>query len=126
MEGRPAGFVVLSGDDALTLNILEMGGDGVVSVAANVAPAEVAAMTHAALRGDLEAARGLGGRLQVLFEALFIETNPIPVKGAMAAMGLCGATTRSPLTDAAAETREAVRQALVTSGLWETNDQEGT
>ncbi len=80
-DGRP--FAVLSGDDALTLPVVAVGGRGVVSVAADVEPRRTTAMVHAALDGDYERARELHHRLGPLFRALFVETNPIPVKEAL-------------------------------------------
>ena len=88
---------VLSGDDALTLPRMIVGGKGVISVAANVAPGLVAEMVHAALRGDWQQARQLHGRLYPLFRDLFIDTNPVPVKAALAMMGRIEEIYRLPL-----------------------------
>ncbi|MCL4459361.1 MAG: 4-hydroxy-tetrahydrodipicolinate synthase [Chloroflexi bacterium] len=90
-------FAVLSGDDSLTLPMMALGGVGVVSVAANIAPREVAAMVDAFLRGDPQRAKEMHYQLFDLFKALFIETNPIPVKTAAALMGLCELEFRLPL-----------------------------
>jgi 4-hydroxy-tetrahydrodipicolinate synthase len=102
---RTAGenFTVLSGDDALTLPMQAMGATGTISVAANVEPERTGAMVHAALEGDYERARELHHELGPLFRALFIETNPIPVKEAQALRGHMPATMRSPLSRMAPE-----------------------
>ncbi|HXC63286.1 MAG TPA: 4-hydroxy-tetrahydrodipicolinate synthase [bacterium] len=89
---------VLSGDDALTLPLLAIGGRGVVSVASNVAPELMVEMTAAGLSGDFTKARALHYRLLPLFRALFAETNPIGVKAAMASLGLMGPEIRLPMT----------------------------
>jgi 4-hydroxy-tetrahydrodipicolinate synthase len=102
---RTAGenFTVLSGDDALTLPMQAMGATGTISVAANVEPERTGAMVHAALEDDYERARELHHELGPLFRALFIETNPIPVKEAQALRGHMPATMRSPLSRMAPE-----------------------
>ncbi len=89
---------VVSGDDSLTLPMIAVGATGVVSVAANVAPAEVAALCDAANKGDFAAARIIHYALMPLFKALFLETNPMPVKAALAKMGLIKNVLRLPLT----------------------------
>jgi len=91
-------IILMSGDDSLTLPIMAVGGKGVVSVAANIAPRDVADMTAAYLKGDLEKARQLHHKLFSLFKVLFIETNPMPVKAAMNIMGLPAGEPRLPLT----------------------------
>jgi 4-hydroxy-tetrahydrodipicolinate synthase len=94
---------VLSGDDGMTLPMLAMGADGVISVAANVEPERTAAMVGAALAGDFDRARRIHHRLGPLFRQLFVETNPIPVKEAMQIRGYILANVRSPLTRLSAE-----------------------
>ena len=94
----PKGFSVLSGDDAWTLPLLLLGGHGVISVAANVVPDEMAALVRAGLAGDLPAARDHQAQLLPLFRALFCVTNPIPVKRAAALLGHCLPDLRLPLT----------------------------
>ncbi|HNR36553.1 MAG TPA: 4-hydroxy-tetrahydrodipicolinate synthase, partial [Candidatus Hydrogenedentes bacterium] len=89
---------VLSGDDSLTLPMMAVGASGVVSVAANVVPAKVAGLCAAFRAGDLEEAREIHYELFPLFKALFIETNPMPVKAALARMGLIENVLRLPLT----------------------------
>ncbi|ACM05517.1 4-hydroxy-tetrahydrodipicolinate synthase [Thermomicrobium roseum] len=103
---------VLSGDDSLTLPIIAVGGQGVVSVLANIAPAATATMVRAALDGDLARARQLHGELFPLARALFIETNPVPVKTAAELLGLCSATVRLPLAPLAPANRERLLAAL--------------
>jgi 4-hydroxy-tetrahydrodipicolinate synthase len=105
-------FTVLSGDDALTLPLMAVGGRGVISVLANIVPKETAEMTHAALDGDWKRARELHLRLFPLSKALFIETNPIPVKEAMAMMGLIQPELRLPLCRMAESNRERLRKVL--------------
>ncbi len=91
------GISVISGDDALTLPMIAVGADGVVSVAANVVPAEMAALSAAALEGDFAKAREVHYKLLPLFGGLFFETNPMPVKAALARMGLIENVLRLPL-----------------------------
>jgi 4-hydroxy-tetrahydrodipicolinate synthase len=93
----PRDFLVLSGDDALTLPLMAIGGKGLISVASNVAPAAMASMVEAAERGDHEAARTMHHHLVPLMLGNFIESNPGPVKFAMAAMGLCEEVYRLPM-----------------------------
>ncbi len=109
---RPQGFLVLSGDDAWTLPILALGGDGVISVIANETPREMRELVAAALEGDFERARALHFRLLPLMRGNFLETNPIPVKAALAMMGLIEENYRLPLVPPRAETRERLRRIL--------------
>ena len=90
-------FMVISGDDGMTLPLMAMGGDGVISVIANLVPARVKALTDACLEGDFEKARRIHFELLPLIRAAFIETNPIPIKKAMNWAGLPSGTTRLPL-----------------------------
>lgn len=92
------GITVLSGDDSLTLPMMSVGATGVISVAANVAPAKVARLCRAFNEGNLQEARRIHFELLPLFKALFLETNPIPVKAALAGMGLIENNLRLPLT----------------------------
>ena len=110
-------FTVLSGDDTLTLPLLAVGGRGVISVVANIVPRETADMTHAALEGDWKRARDLFHRLFPLSRAMFIETNPIPVKEAMAMMGMIEPEFRLPLCRMADGNRERLRTVLQQFGL---------
>ena len=90
-------FTVVAGDDFLTLPIMSLGGKGVISVAANVAPREMSEMVAAMLKGEVEKAKEINIRLFSLFEAMFLETNPIPVKKAAEMMGLSAGDVRLPL-----------------------------
>lgn len=110
-------FTLLSGDDALALPTLAVGGKGVISVAANIIPSEMAEMVSAFERGDLHQAQRLHYRMFGLFHALFLETNPIPVKTALALMGRCTAEFRLPLCPLSSENLEKLKQALKEYGL---------
>lgn len=112
----PEGFSVLSGDDDMTFAFMATGGQGVVSVASNVAPSEVKALTEAMLRGDFLKARELHHRLSPLFRNCFVESNPIPVKAAMAKLGLMSGEVRPPLSDASPKTEEIM--SLTLDELW--------
>lgn len=110
-------FTVLSGDDALCLGLVALGGDGVISVMSNIAPAEVTAMTQAALAGDLETARKMHYTLLPAFRACFMETNPVPIKAAMNMKGLPAGTVRLPLAPLAKEHEQLVRSAFSAAGI---------
>jgi 4-hydroxy-tetrahydrodipicolinate synthase len=110
-------FTVLSGDDNLTLPLMAVGGRGIISVLANLLPREVAELTHAALDGDWKRARECHLRLYPLCKAMFLETNPIPVKEAMAMVGLIRAEWRLPLCPMSAANREKLRKVLVQTGV---------
>jgi 4-hydroxy-tetrahydrodipicolinate synthase len=103
---------ILSGEDSLTFPILCLGGKGVVSVAANVAPKGVAELCRAAAKGDLAGAREIHDRYFALFKDLFIETNPGPVKAALRMMGMYGGELRLPLVPVSAATEEKLRRTL--------------
>jgi len=109
-------FAVYSGDDITALPLMLMGGQGVISVTANVAPKLVAEMTAAALGGDVPRARAANDRLLPLHRTLFVEANPIPVKWALAEMGLINGELRLPLTPLATQHHETVRAALREAG----------
>ena len=115
-QSKP-GFLVLAGDDPLTLPMMALGGKGVITVTANVAPTDMANMVLAALKGDFEQARTLHFKLTPLFSALFLETNPIPVKAALAMMGKMSEEVRLPLTPLADEYRPQLRKALQQAGV---------
>jgi 4-hydroxy-tetrahydrodipicolinate synthase len=106
------GFTVLSGDDSLTVPMMAVGARGVISVVANIAPKETQALCAAALKGDYKKAAALHLKLFPLVKSLFIETNPIPVKAALAMMGACRPEPRLPLTELTKENRPALRKAL--------------
>lgn len=110
-------FDVLSGDDSLTLPILALGGRGVISVVANIAPAPLAQMVAAFLAGDVQRARELHYRLFDLCRAMFIETNPIPVKTAAGLLGMCSPEMRLPLCAMADGNVTKLREALAAFGL---------
>jgi len=105
-------FTILSGDDSLTLPFMAVGAEGVISVASNVAPRAVAQMVKAFAEGKIEAARKLHFRLYPLFKDLFIETNPIPVKAALAMMGQIAEEYRLPLVKMSAKNREVLQATL--------------
>jgi 4-hydroxy-tetrahydrodipicolinate synthase len=115
--GAPKGFAVLSGDDSLTVPMMAVGAAGVISVVANVAPRQTAALCAAALAGDFAKARSLHLKLFPLVKALFVETNPIPVKAALEMLGLCGGRPRLPLTALTAANRPLLRRELAACGL---------
>jgi 4-hydroxy-tetrahydrodipicolinate synthase len=110
-------FTVLSGDDPSCLQAIRLGGKGVVSVASNVAPAQMHALCTAALAGEQERADSLDGRLQALYEALALETNPIPVKWAVYEIGLAGPGIRLPLAPLDETHRDRLRRVLEELGL---------
>ena len=105
-------FDILSGDDSLTLPLMSLGGRGVISVAANVAPAVVSDMVSALLEGDFERGRELHYDLLPLCRALFIETNPIPVKTAASILGLCSDEMRLPMIPLAGENLDTLRRVM--------------
>ena len=113
---RPARFAVLSGDDPLTLQVMADGGDGVISVTSNVAPTLVAELTNLCAAGDFAAARAVHHRLAEWTVAAFVESNPIPVKAALAMMGKMANVVRLPLVPLAEKFEPTVRAALVTVG----------
>lgn len=114
---RPAHFAVYSGDDATAVALMLCGGQGNVSVTANVAPRLMHELCMAAIAGDARTAMRIQMQLLPLHKQLFIEANPIPVKWAMARLGLCGPTLRLPLTPLSAAAQPAVEAALRESGL---------
>jgi len=105
-------FTVLSGDDALTLPMLAVGAKGVITVTANVAPADMSAMVHAWEADNTAKARALHYKLYPLFNALFLETNPIPVKHAVALMGKCAPELRLPLCAMSNENLDKLTQTM--------------
>ena len=116
IEGAPAGFSILSGNDEETLEVIKMGGHGVVSVASNVAPIEMADFVHAVQKGEWKRAEELNGRMSALFKNLFVEPNPIPGKAAMAQLGLMENSLRLPLVTATDATEALIKQTL--NQLW--------
>jgi len=110
-------FTILSGDDALTLPMMSLGAKGVISVAANIAPEKIAALTGAMLAGDLAAARAVHFEMLDVINAMFYETNPIPVKTALAMMGKIHEEFRLPLCPMSQTNRERLSAALNKSGI---------
>ena len=113
----PSDFLVLSGDDALTLPLMAVGGRGIISVASNEIPAEMVQMVEAAERNDFLAAQRIHARIVALMQINFVEANPIPVKAAMAAMGLLEDVYRLPMVPPQAAARARVVNALKELGL---------
>jgi len=113
----PDEFIVLSGDDAITLPVISLGGRGVISVVSNEIPAEMSQLTRLALQGDFSGARAIHRRHHALMETNFVESNPIPVKAAMAEMGLLEAAWRLPLVAPKAENQARIRAVLEALGL---------
>jgi len=109
---RKNGFSVLSGDDNMTLSLIKEGGDGVISVASNLVPNRIVAMVHAALDGKIEEAERLDKNLAELFKACFIETNPIPIKTALAMEGMCREVFRLPMCSMEDANKEKLRKVL--------------
>jgi 4-hydroxy-tetrahydrodipicolinate synthase len=117
LRGRPERFAVLSGDDWLTLAIVAAGGDGLVSVASNEMPGPMRTLVHLMLAGDLEKARGWHYRLLPLMDANFLETNPAPVKAALALTGRIRNVLRLPLVPVTEKTRTALAATLKDLGV---------
>jgi 4-hydroxy-tetrahydrodipicolinate synthase len=116
IKRAPANFAVYSGDDASSLALLLLGGQGCISVTANVAPRLMHQMCAAAFAGDLATARAINMRLLSLHQKLFVEANPIPVKWALAEMGRVGTGIRLPLTPLSEPHHETLRTALREAG----------
>ena len=122
LRDRPAGFSVLSGDDSWTYSLLALGGDGVISVASNEIPAEMARLCALARAGDWTGARALHERLLDLMRINFISPNPVPVKAALAEMGLISDVLRQPLLPLADELRPRLFEVMAALGLLPTAD----
>jgi 4-hydroxy-tetrahydrodipicolinate synthase len=117
LASTPDDFLLLSGDDASALALMALGGHGEISVTANVAPAAVAQMCERVLRGDIAEARILDASLQPLHKALFVESNPIPVKWALTQLGLIDEGIRLPMTPLSTQYHDVVRDAMVAAHL---------
>jgi 4-hydroxy-tetrahydrodipicolinate synthase len=117
LRGRPSDFYVLSGDDAMTMAMIALGADGLISVASNEAPDLMSRMVELALEGEWAQARELHYRLLPLMEVNFIESSPGPVKAALAMMNLVEENFRLPLVPISEKSRERVREVLVELGL---------
>ena len=113
----PETFAVLSGDDSITIPLISLGGKGIISVASNEIPAEMTAIAQKALKGDFEAARRLQRTYLPLMEINFVESNPIPVKAAMAEMGLLEPVWRLPMCPPSAANMDKIRAVLKETGL---------
>jgi len=113
----PPGFAVLSGDDAITIPLIALGGRGIVSVVSNQIPAEMTQLAQACLRGDFAAARDIQRRYLPLMNVNFVESNPIPVKAAMGLMGLLEPVYRLPMVPPGASSLAKIEQVLESVGL---------
>jgi 4-hydroxy-tetrahydrodipicolinate synthase len=116
IRDRPEGFSVLSGDDSLTLAVMAAGGDGIISVVSNATPGPTARLVECCRAGDFAGARALHERLTPWMRAAFIESNPIPVKAALAMLGRAANVLRLPLVPLRDELAAEVRAALVAAG----------
>ena len=116
LRDRPSTFAVLSGDDSLTLPVMALGGEGVISVVSNVTPRAMSALVDACTAGNLQLATTMHRQLQPWMAAAFIESNPIPVKAALAMLGKIENVLRLPLVPMMDSHYAAVRSALVTAG----------
>jgi 4-hydroxy-tetrahydrodipicolinate synthase len=116
-HAMPDGFDILSGDDAITIPLIALGGRGIVSVVSNEIPAEMTRLTHLAMEGDFAGARAIQRAWMPLMEMNFIESNPIPLKTAMALMGLLHPVWRLPMTPPSPQTRAKVTAVLQSLGL---------
>ena len=116
IQRRPAGFSVLSGDDALTFAVIALGGEGLISVVSNATPRLMTELVAAARAGNLDRARAINTQLTPWMRAAFLESNPIPAKAALHMMGHIGPALRLPLVELNPVHHAAVRAALVTAG----------
>jgi len=112
-----ARFNILSGDDSLTLPFMSVGADGVISVASNIIPREVSHTVKAYAKGKHAVALKLHQKFYPVFKDLFIETNPVPVKAALAMMGVCDEEYRLPLVKMSTKNRETLRETLIACGI---------
>ena len=117
LNAVPPTFLVFSGDDAITLPVIALGGVGIISVASNEIPHEMASMTRAALANDWDAARALHRKYLALMQANFIESNPLPVKAALAMMGKAQEVYRLPLLPMRRDTRSKLQRVLTDAGV---------
>jgi len=117
LEDRPAHFSVLTGEDSLILPFIAMGGDGAISVAANQIPAEIKQLIEAVKQNDLETARAINRRYRKLLKLNFIESNPVPIKYALARMGMIEENYRLPLVPLSNESKQCIDNELTALGL---------
>jgi len=113
----PKEFELISGDDSLTLPVLSIGGKGIISVVSNIVPADVANLVSAFEKGDIKKAKDLHYKLLPLIKAVFLETNPIPIKTAMGLLGMCEPDLRLPMCSMSPENLEKLKIALKDYGL---------
>jgi len=113
----PSSFQLISGDDSLTLPVLSIGGIGIISVVANIVPRDVAELVNAFQKGNTKKAQSLHYKLLPLIKAVFLETNPIPVKTAMGLLGMCEPDLRLPMCEMLPENLEKLKKALKNYGL---------
>ena len=117
VRDRPEGFKVFSGNDDQTFPIMGFGGEGVISVASNLAPEQMVRLVETMASGDAESAAALDRALAGLYDACFVESNPIPVKAGLSLLGLCTPEMRLPLTTAVSSTFDAMKRVIVDLGL---------
>jgi 4-hydroxy-tetrahydrodipicolinate synthase len=115
----PSDFTVLSGDDAVTIPVMALGGRGIISVASNEIPREMTQLAQACLRGDFGSARAIQKRVFDLMSVNFIESNPIPVKAALGLMGLLDPVYRLPLVPPSPANLARIEKVLHSAGLLE-------
>ncbi|MFA4993126.1 MAG: dihydrodipicolinate synthase family protein, partial [Candidatus Omnitrophota bacterium] len=113
----PPNFQLISGDDSLTLPVLSIGGVGVISVVANIVPADVAGLVSAFEKGNIKKAQNLHYKLLPLIKACFVETNPIPIKTAMGLLGMCEPDLRLPMCSMSPVNLDKLKKALKDYGL---------
>jgi 4-hydroxy-tetrahydrodipicolinate synthase len=116
VRDRPASFAVLSGDDSFTLSVMALGGEGIISVVSNAIPGPLASLCNAALAGNWNEARALHHKLTPFITAAFVESNPLPVKAALAMLGRIGNVLRLPLVPLAPQHEPKLRAALAAAG----------
>ncbi len=117
LNAVPDDFILLSGDDAITLPVISLGGMGIISVASNVIPTEISRMTQSALEGDWKSARALHRKYLPLMQGLFLESNPLPVKCVLAMMGRIEENYRLPMVQVKSETRAKLEKIAAEAGL---------
>ncbi len=117
VQRTPDDFALISGDDSITLPLFSIGGKGVISVSSNVMPSKVAELCRLCNAGDFAKARLLNKEIYPLFKAMFIETNPIPVKESMGMIGKCSPELRLPLTEMSADNKKKLKTVLKQYGL---------
>lgn len=125
-QQAPAGRHILAGDDDLAVPAIAVGARGLISVCANVAPAQTATLVHAAMSNDFDTARDVARQLAPLMDAMFVETNPVPVKAALACLGIATGMVRAPLAPAEPDTWGRVHAAMASLGLGSHAHTDGT